>query len=670
VAKKDVNAELLQGMTLCRWARSHFMGGMYMKIGSTGSLGLHFQLSQTSSAISRSLQRLSTGRRVNGPGDDPAAYSVGVTFEGQIRGLTQANLNINQTQGLIQTADSAFESQLDILQRMREIAVQASSSTLTLTERENLNTELQGLLDEYRRIALDTEFNGRKLIDGTFSTTSFQIGANSDETLEFSVNSTYSTDVFRKDVGSGTFQTRTTLVGGTGPYAMATGDIDGDGNVDLIASEVGSSNNQAVLAIYRGNGDGTFLSRVTIAGGTDSRDIQLVDVSGDGVLDIITSDYDDSTVSVFKGNGDGSFQTRVTYAAGTNPRGVRVGDVNNDGDVDIVVADNGAGAGNTVSILLGNGDGSFLDRSTLLTGTGPTDIALADFNGDGNLDIVTANNQGTTSGSSVYYGTGSGTFVIQATLTTGADAFSVTSGDWNGDGHLDLAFLNQTGAGTVTTFVNNGAGVFTNGATLTVTTTTERIRAGDINNDGLDDLISANQGSNNLSLFISSGNGSFTTGTTVTTGTNEGGYDVHLVDVDNDGVLDIVTPSSGASGGTSFSGISIVKAISTNVSANADITVATYTKAQQLIEIVDGAIASLNEERANISALHNRLEQGMALNLLLIDDYGEAMSKAVDVDVALETAELVRNQVLQQAQVAVAAQANLQMQTVLGLLRF
>lgn len=632
-----------------------------MKINNA-SLGIGVQLSKTSAAISRSLERLSSGKRVNSPADDPGAYNQSIGFDSQVRGLAQANLNINQTQGLLETADSGFSSQLDLLQRMREIALQATTGTLTSSDRTNLNTELQALLEQYRRIAIDTNFNGTKLLDGTFTTTSFQIGANKTQTIDFSVSTSSSTQTFRKDVGTGLFKTRATYTTGSGPYGLVTGDFNRDGNNDVITADI-TSNTLSVLA---GKGDGTFQTRTTLAVGTAPVRIEAADINGDGNLDLLVANSTGASISVLKGNGDGTFQVATTVTVGAGVSNIQVGDFNGDKKLDFATTDSTDG---TVSIVTGNGDGTFNPRSTLLVGSTPLGLIVADLNGDGKADVLASNAGSNTI--TEYFGQANGSFVIGTTITAGTAPYALVLGDFNADGIQDVAAANAT-TNNVSILINNGAGNFTNTATLTAGTAPRSLKSGDINGDGLTDLVVVNDDSRSASIFLGSGAATFTTGTTLTTGGTGtfGSFGVALSDFNNDGVLDIAQTDTGNTGNSDGTTLGIFIANTTNVTAEADVSVSTQAKATALLKIVDNAITTITKNRASVSAVHSRLESTVALNLLLQDNYADASSKLIDADLALETAELTKNQILQQAQVAVAAQANLQMQTVLGLLRF
>src|SRR5262249_27621203 len=154
-------------------------------------------------------------------------------------------------------------------------------------------------------------------------------------------------------------------------------------------------------------------------------------VNGDGLLDLVTANGDGATVSVLLGNGDGSFQNAHNFGAGSNPQYVAVGDLNGDGRLDLAVAN---GTSDNVSVLLGNGDGSFQNAQNLPAGTFPFPVAVPDVNGDGRPDLAVANDifpEGTVS---VLLGNGDGTFRRTGAFAAGIRPRSVAVGDVNGDG--------------------------------------------------------------------------------------------------------------------------------------------------------------------------------------------------------------------------------------------
>ena len=156
------------------------------------SLNTYRQLTINNNAGSKSLEKLSSGYRINRAGDDAAGLAISEKMRGQIRGLNQAERNAQDAISLIQTAEGALNETHSILQRMRELAVQAASDTNTNDDRGELQKEIEQLLEEIDRISTNTEFNTRKLLNGDYSSTvsalTFQVGANSGQYVSIQLN--------------------------------------------------------------------------------------------------------------------------------------------------------------------------------------------------------------------------------------------------------------------------------------------------------------------------------------------------------------------------------------------------------------------------------------------------------------------------------------------------
>jgi flagellin len=150
---------------------------------NVASLTAQRNLNNSANSLSTSLQRLSSGLRINSAKDDAAGLQISERFTAQIRGLDQARRNANDGISLAQTAESGLQSSGDILQRIRELAVQSANATNSAGDRAALNAEVQQLTQELQRIATSTEFNGQKLLDGSFTSATFQVGANANQTI-------------------------------------------------------------------------------------------------------------------------------------------------------------------------------------------------------------------------------------------------------------------------------------------------------------------------------------------------------------------------------------------------------------------------------------------------------------------------------------------------------
>jgi chitobiase/beta-hexosaminidase-like protein/VCBS repeat protein/FG-GAP repeat protein len=352
--------------------------------------------------------------------------------------------------------------------------------------------------------------------------------------------------------GDGTVDVAPAAGAGNSPASVAVGDFNGDGMADLAVANYGSS----TVSVLLGDGHGFFQPARDFAAGSSPFFVAAADFNHDGVLDLAVADYGANAVAVLLGNGDGTFQPPVTYATDTNPTFVAVGDVNGDGVPDLAVANSNS---STVSVLLGNGDGTFQPARQLFSGYGPSSIAVGDFNADGRLDLAaTAYYSGKIV---LFLGNGDGTFQSPQAFTvdspTGSGPWYVVTGDFDGDGRLDLAVANYQQAGppggvvsTVSVLLGNGDGTFRAPQSYGVGGGPVAIALGDFNHDGIPDLAVANHGSNYnsiLSVSVLRGNGDGTFQAAQTFGAGSGPNSVTVGDFNRDGVDDLVAANFGSS---------------------------------------------------------------------------------------------------------------------------
>jgi phospholipase C len=268
------------------------------------------------------------------------------------------------------------------------------------------------------------------------------------------------------------------------------------------------------------------------AGGTEPVATVTADFNGDGIPDVAVVNYSSNTVSIFLGNGDGTFSAGSVIGTGMGPVAIAVGDFNNDGIQDLAIADN---IESCITILLGTGRGTFT-AAALVTTTAPSGLLTADFNGDGNLDLAVASQNSSTV--SVFLGVGNGTFTITSALpNVGVGSIALATGDFNGDGILDLAVANATD-NTVGILLGAGGGTFTAGAqSPAVGNSPSAVVAADFNGDGKLDLVVTNKTDGTISVLFGNGNGTFQNQQTSPAGNSPAA--VAVADLNGDGILDL-----------------------------------------------------------------------------------------------------------------------------------
>ena len=296
--------------------------------------------------------------------------------------------------------------------------------------------------------------------------------------------------------GDGTFQSQSTFPTGVAPDAIVAGDFNGDGKLDLGVANFTDN----TISILLGNGDGTFTAGRTITGVNSPVAMVTGDFRSAGKLDLAVLDQADGLVSVFPGNGDGTFATKIDTSAGRSPSALVTGDFNGDGKTDLAVTNSGS---NSVSVLLGNGDGTFFKRIDFGTGVGPSAIAGADFNGDGRPDLAVTNKVDNTL--SILLGNGDGTFGAPTSFTTAAGPAALLSGNFASGTFPDLIVVCES-ANTLDVFLGLGNASFA--TPLSVPTGNSPVAAakGDFAGTGLLDVAVANQSSNTVSVILNAVN--------------------------------------------------------------------------------------------------------------------------------------------------------------------
>ena len=344
--------------------------------------------------------------------------------------------------------------------------------------------------------------------------------------------------------------------GGLNPNFVAVADVNGDSKPDLVVANWGSSS----VAVLLGNGDGTFQAAVVYPSGGTPQSIAVADVNRDGKPDLVVGNSDTNSIGILLGNGDGTFQPALIYSSGGPTESVIVADVNGDGKPDVVVANfyqqGGTSGEGSVAVMLGNGDGTFQAAVPYGTGGyGGLSINVADVNGDGRPDLLVSNQCALFDCSSglvsILLGNGDGSFQPATTYESGGRfAYSIAVTDVNGDGKRDLIAANLcattdsncSGAtdGQVGVLLGNGDGTFQTavpydaGGLYAIS-----VAAADINGDGKPDLVVANANSHTVSVLLGNGDGTFQSAAAF----GSGGYtpqSVAIADVNGDGKPDVL----------------------------------------------------------------------------------------------------------------------------------
>ena len=338
--------------------------------------------------------------------------------------------------------------------------------------------------------------------------------------------------------------------GGDAPSNIAVADINGDGKPDLLLSNsiVGT------VGVLLNSGNGAFQPATTyfMGVGTHVASLAVADVNHDSKPDLLATDFAAGAVGVLLGSGNGTFQTVTRYstAPAIIPYDIAVADVNGDSHPDLVLgAYAGSSMTSSVGVLLGNGTGSFRPVVTFAS-SNHLGIAVADVNGDGKQDVLTASI--TSSSAGVLVGNGNGTLQPEVAYDTGSNStpHDVAVADVNADGQPDLVTANYS-TSTVGVLLNAGHGVFQPVTTYSTgnNSSPEGIAVADVNGDGLPDLLTANYYGDAVGVLLGAGNGSFQAVTTYST--NYGGhlltspFAIVATDINGDGKPDLLTANRG-----------------------------------------------------------------------------------------------------------------------------
>jgi hypothetical protein len=341
--------------------------------------------------------------------------------------------------------------------------------------------------------------------------------------------------------GDGMLRSPPTFAAGRGSASVAVADLDGDALPDLAVTN-GQSNDVSILL---GQGDGAFGPARHFPVGGSPGSVTVGDFNGDKVLDLAVTTRDGccpdypGTVAILLGQGGGAFGPARHFSAGRGPTALAVGDFDGDKIPDLAVANFHS---NNVSILLGLGDGTFRLPQNLAVGGSATSVAIGDFDGDAIPDLAVANQvwsccsfpPGTVS---IFLGNGDGTFRLGRNFDVVRDPHSLITSDLDGDAIPDLAVVSWS-AHAVSVLFGNGDGTFRPARNLEVRSNPNSVTVGDFNGDGMPDLAVANDRSNNIAILLGQGDGTF--GPPQLFGVGSGPRSITVGDFNGDGRPDLV----------------------------------------------------------------------------------------------------------------------------------
>jgi flagellin len=672
------------------------------------SLGVQKNLNKASDALSTSMSRLSSGLKINSAKDDAAGLQIANRLTSQINGLNVAVKNANDGISIAQTAEGAMQESTNILQRMRELALQSANGSNSDDDRTSLQQEFTALSGELTRISSATTFGGRNLLDGTFSSSSFQVGANANETISFGMRSvsasdlkgTYneaavsastnklSAEVTGKAGAIGTGATvpsatgfntvektlgadaaGTLTIGGTAVVLTATDTLDSviskinaaapanvtasraDGKLVLTnASAAGitatddgvDATHGPLQALGLGAANSATITASTSTTGTGQLGVKTVGTTGDIVINgtavrVQSTDTFDQVASKVNAS---TVNTGVTAKVTVDANGV--GSLSFTSKSDITF---GRATNPTLSTTLGLGTTATTDK-TFATATGLAAAATIKVNneeiqlaaGATITDIVNKiNDGGGTAGS------GDMTKLTGVTASASADGRLILK---SADGK-DVKLENVT-AGALDSL---GLSSSTNKAKLTDNTS--------INVNGVEVKLNKGLDMAQVADAINSSSSGVTASVNAKTGTLElvADEDIEIADgSDGTGLVAL-----GLSAGTTKS--------VTQESTVSELTILDAASAQQAIQALDGAIQQVDSQRAQLGAVQNRFDSTVANLQSISENSTAARGRVQDADFASETAELTKQQTLQQASTAILSQANQLPSAVLKLLQ-
>lgn len=581
------------------------------------SLNAQRQLTQSGMDLDKASERLASGLRINSAGDDAAGLAISNRQTSQIRGLDQAIRNANDGISLIQTAEGALDETTNILQRMRELAIQASNGIYSDGDRATLDAEVQQLKAEVDRIAETTAFNGQNILDGTLETVALQVGSEANQTVSFGIGS-----LGASDLGSG-----------------ISADVVGN---DMASSTTAAVAFSAIGDLVDGTSASISINNQNVGDLTGAANLgDIIDQFNENISGVETSSFVEITAS---SDGTG-------VLSGTNTMTLTLEDLN----------------ANNQTFIIGN-VGSMEEMVDEINSVSGGTIQ-ASLNDDNRL---------------VLYSEEAASLQISYTGATAANtgfapewnrarlAFEITDDSVE---NIQIALTASDDAAALTSVASNfgiqerGTGVSASDITGNVITAAGTMQEGDLVINGIAmsgiSTTGANAGVQAAVLATMINAKSDETGVVATANTAVATAALTLNSVDGS---EISIDFAGTTATLAGTGLIETNEESANSGTVANIDISTISGAQSAIDVIDGALETINNVRSEFGAVNNRLEFTVSNLANVSENASTARSRIRDADFAAETAALSRAQVLQQASQAMLAQANARPQQVLSLL--
>ncbi|MFT6905316.1 MAG: flagellin [Oleiphilaceae bacterium] len=664
------------------------------------SINAQRNLDNSQSANQTALQRLSSGLRINSAKDDAAGLAISTRFDSQIRGLNVAIRNAGDGVSLAQTAEGALGSITNNLLRIRDLALQSANGTNSAIDRQALDQEVQQLKAEVKRVSDQTNFNGTKLLDGSFSSVSFQIGANEGESVTVSIEGA-TVDQLGSALGDGITSdadNNPMTAGDLVINGIAVGASSGTDDAFSSANQDSSaiSKAAAINGVSERTGINAVVNETSVVGSSyTSADINA-NITINGIsIDVSTSaNIEDiaNLQSVANSINLRSGQTGIEAVFDGNPTvGIQL--IAEDGR-NIILEDDAADT-EDVGLALG---GVYSGTFTLISNDG-SPIELDSTTGDiSNAGLAVGRFSGSNSGaigaSVGANALATGDVVIngvpvgpsQSSFDTASSANQASSAISKAEAINKVsdrtgvkAEVNSTivNGGTITAGTGQTGNIDINGVTINIAysasdtaTDIQNTVISAVNNKAGQTGVSAEAFGATFRLVASDGRnidlGAFAGTLTANSGLTQSVTTQSSISLVSAGQIEITS----ITGNIQQAGFDIgTYGSSESGQLIQDIDVTTAEGAILALAAIDNALTTINFQRANLGAIQNRFESTITNQAIAAENFTEASSRIRDADFAAETAELSRSQVLQSAGLSILSQANSQPQQVLQLLQ-